>query len=74
MRQSSICGCIVVLKPALLAKPRSIFKPFIKVSFAKKLTFSITCHPVKKSSFIASPNVNLLRSEIKLSPFHDTRK
>jgi KDO2-lipid IV(A) palmitoleoyltransferase len=26
MRQSSICGCIVVSKPALLAKPRSIFK------------------------------------------------
>ncbi|AZL49655.1 hypothetical protein CWR52_23420 [Enterobacter sp. SGAir0187] len=74
MRQSSICGCIVVSKPALLAKPRSIFKPFIKVSFAKKLTFSITCHLTAKSSLMASPKVNLLRCEIKLSPFHDTRK
>ncbi|RUN93747.1 hypothetical protein EKN26_22950 [Enterobacter bugandensis] len=57
-----------------MAKPPSIFKPCVKVSFAKKLAFSITCHLTAKPSLMASPKVNLLRCEIKLSPFHDTRK
>jgi hypothetical protein len=56
-----------------LAKPRSIFDRFIKVSFAKKLTFSNTCHHTALPAFIASLKVILLRGEIKLSPFHDTR-
>jgi KDO2-lipid IV(A) palmitoleoyltransferase len=43
VRLSNICGCTAVSKRARLAKPRSISK-FQKVSFAKKLTFSITCN------------------------------
>ena len=52
----------------------SLYLMWRKVSFAKKLTFQSPVITLSNCLFLPSLNVYLLRSEIKLSPFHDTRK